>query len=870
MVATDVQDMTAFNAVNNFSIGGPVVGPGSSTPLSMANLTVRRTQLIQGGSDFSAGKTPWYYDSYDDSAYWVVKGTGTSVPEGLALKDTPTQNNTAPELAGAYLGDASASFSSFQDFGAFERDGSFTALDEDCYTWEDGAITFDKELAIPEGKAVYVLVKTKRALEGEVDNATVYPLKNMLSLKEAGESDYRDLNEATLNTNGGGDLFKEAAQILTRDVEGNWKSLTRGGDAGRVATGAVSKPGTYVEYRITVNYLATLQGTYEVTDTLPEGMEAVYVRYYWADPAHDAEAPTMPAIDALEGSWTDIGLKDAAMGGRQGAQSAFAYYDKDSRQIRFDVGNLHKAPDRTRDYSKQRSIDVQVLVKVTDEDVRAGVPKPFSNSVQMASKAGVLVGRDTVTTQVLSPAISKETPGLTNGVVPFTLVVNPQAENLAYGSDPLIVEDVLSDPLAFDITTFKFADGAGNDITDSVTIHDGGRTADGNGSVMYFEIPNSTKVTITYDTVPQVKPNAVFDVSNTAYLRGFEKGAIESRKDNVKNTVTATSTTDNKASFAVAKRDKDDISVTLPGTEFSLQQATWDEDAGKWTPVQGAQALVETSGANGVATFDGLEYNTAYQLVETGAPQGYKLDSTPRYLVIAKAVNSDRYNPEYPEEVDAFAEHGATVQYAGWQMAVNAYDEKAATVKVSKVWDDGDDRDGLRPESVTVHLLADGQDTGKAVALAADGGWTGQFDGLDRTGADGRAIAYTVEEEAVRGYEEPQITGSAEGSYTITNKRTLKPKSGKADDNGNQVTPPEKEESEEGAGRVDPPEAKAETATQRVADVAAKTGDGGAGLACAMLAVAVTAASAAGALHRRRVCPAAARGRSSDGTGACR
>ena len=44
---------------------------------------------------------------------------------------------------------------------------------------------------------------------------------------------------------------------------------------------------------------------------------------------------------------------------------------------------------------------------------------------------------------------------------------------------------------------------------------------------------------------------------------------------------------------------------------------------------------------------------------------------------------------------------------------------------------DKDNQDGKRPSSVTVKLLADGQDTGKTLELNAANGWTGSFTGLD-------------------------------------------------------------------------------------------------------------------------------------------
>ena len=47
----------------------------------------------------------------------------------------------------------------------------------------------------------------------------------------------------------------------------------------------------------------------------------------------------------------------------------------------------------------------------------------------------------------------------------------------------------------------------------------------------------------------------------------------------------------------------------------------------------------------------------------------------------------------------------------------NKYTPGKTSVQVTKSWQDGNNQDGIRPESVTIKLLADGQDTGKTLVL---------------------------------------------------------------------------------------------------------------------------------------------------------
>ena len=52
---------------------------------------------------------------------------------------------------------------------------------------------------------------------------------------------------------------------------------------------------------------------------------------------------------------------------------------------------------------------------------------------------------------------------------------------------------------------------------------------------------------------------------------------------------------------------------------------------------------------------------------------------------------------------------------------INRYTPGKTSLNVSKIWDDEDDHDGIRPAAVTVELLANGEDTGMSVALKISG-----------------------------------------------------------------------------------------------------------------------------------------------------
>ena len=95
---------------------------------------------------------------------------------------------------------------------------------------------------------------------------------------------------------------------------------------------------------------------------------------------------------------------------------------------------------------------------------------------------------------------------------------------------------------------------------------------------------------------------------------------------------------------------------------------------------------------------------------------------------------------------------------------------QVTNIRVTKKWMDNSNQDGIRPESVTVKLLADGKDTRKTLTLNSENNWTGLFAGLDKY-KDGHEIVYTIEEVRVDGYE-TSVTGNAAIGFTITNSHT--------------------------------------------------------------------------------------------------
>ena len=93
-------------------------------------------------------------------------------------------------------------------------------------------------------------------------------------------------------------------------------------------------------------------------------------------------------------------------------------------------------------------------------------------------------------------------------------------------------------------------------------------------------------------------------------------------------------------------------------------------------------------------------------------------------------------------------------------------------------WDDAENQDGIRPASVTLQLKADGEAASEAITVKADanGNWTKTWNNLpvNKAGAVGQKVTYTVEQTGLRSEYTQATAGDATTGFTITNSYTPK------------------------------------------------------------------------------------------------
>lgn len=200
-----------------------------------------------------------------------------------------------------------------------------------------------------------------------------------------------------------------------------------------------------------------------------------------------------------------------------------------------------------------------------------------------------------------------------------------------------------------------------------------------------------------------------------------------------------------------------EVQVTYPKRDVLVEKVNVEDDAYK---LFGAVFNVyeEGTGENrtdrlilsniatnhdGIATLPNLFIGKEYYLQEVTAPEGYVKSGAKTYFTVKE--------PESDGDV---------------QKIVIQNDVPRTTMKLSKNWI------GAQAVSqVTVHILANGKDTGQTVVLKAADDWKTSVENLPVNDKNGNPLTYSVKEEAGQNYTS-SISGDMTDGFVITNTNT--------------------------------------------------------------------------------------------------
>jgi len=163
------------------------------------------------------------------------------------------------------------------------------------------------------------------------------------------------------------------------------------------------------------------------------------------------------------------------------------------------------------------------------------------------------------------------------------------------------------------------------------------------------------------------------------------------------------------------------------------------------------------SGSDGNAVVEGLHDGT-FTIEETVAPEGYQ--QIVGNITVTITVGDDPASP-------TISATNATVD--GQEVKIeNTEGSDLITIVGSKTWDDGDDADGIRPDSIIINLLDD-PDSGQPLdsrTVTAEDNWAWSFSDLPINDEEGNKINYIITEAEIDGYTY-EVNG-----YDVTNTHT--------------------------------------------------------------------------------------------------
>ena len=244
----------------------------------------------------------------------------------------------------------------------------------------------------------------------------------------------------------------------------------------------------------------------------------------------------------------------------------------------------------------------------------------------------------------------------------------------------------------------------------------------------------------------------MYEVVETSAPAGYEgsnkkltlKGeVINNTKENLVHDVKAENNTDNDTSTYIHDSD----TFVNQKSEYIALKKIWDDhnDAAKIRP-----------------TFITIKatHNT------TGEVKTYTLSKDNNWTTFTDIKKDDKDNWKFTEDVP----QGYQSKDPVWDSKnyvvtfTNHHDvPEYVNINVQKVWEDGEDADGIRPASITVQLYQNGEKFRDPIVLNDSNNWsdTSTFQRLNKYDQAGEEINYEIKEESF-----DELTGNAKTGYT--------------------------------------------------------------------------------------------------------
>ena len=667
------ETFSAVTVTNTFSLEGNAERGGGT--FDITGITSKKDVTVSGDFSMKVTKAAWYFEEpavgattwTNGSIYWVIEVSGTailkdtairdSVLNGAGMKNSYLHNDS---LAGIYKGNltGATAVTEYEDLkdlldkatGLEDVKEKFTV----SLTNSKGFGGTDRysELTVKAGEQItlggeklYLIVKTEPELL-PVDGRDVYTYKNKVSTSD-NDTDWIDQSTASQSLHGGADILKELGQTFTYDgtkITSN-NDGRDGNDTTKIVKDNLDGAGLYASWAFKLNYAGEMSGKYRVQETIPDGMELVYIRIKWTGTSQGQIYSTeMPEL--LSDGWTEKTITAVTDNSRS---ETTTYYVKDNQAL-IELGDF-KAGRITDHYS----VDMQVVCKVTDPDVLlGGKTKTFTNQVTLQTTDGKDINTATSSASLKMTNLEKsfETAAGTAGRVNFTIKANPLGQELPTeeGTELKLI-DKLSSTLILDTTTIKVVNSKSNadvDFTASLA----------SDNTLEIKIPSNVPVTITYTAIVNAPPGKKVSFSNVVYWEKYTPSdGTKVEVNDYTYTAGGSVSGGENIKLDIIKKDKNNLSTLLQNAKFEMVECELDTASGAINEKAGSPKWTGMTDVAGKLTFGNgtthdpvMHYNTIYKVTEKEAPTGYIKDNTIYYIMVPKINSGETDYSDYVKE----------------------------------------------------------------------------------------------------------------------------------------------------------------------------------------------------------------------------
>lgn len=398
-------------------------------------------------------------------------------------------------------------------------------------------------------------------------------------------------------------------------------------------------------------------------------------------------------------------------------------------------------------------------------------------------------------------SVNTDSVGYTH-VLNYSVDINPQAEDLASGSDTLTLTDTIEyykEHVTYTLlqSSVVLYDANGNVVPHSAwswTYEDVAQLKDYPTHTRYgiitVTLPDSGHCTLKYNyQISDASDGSWLEAKNTAKLEGVNKGTSETTTHYQYLEQSGGGNVYTKGTYTLTKVDEKNFGITLPGAEFKVYQYGNDKKAiATYTTDKNGEIHITNSGSDSKYQSD-----VVYYVVETKTPAGYEMPEEPiKYYFTYSKVNT---NLDFvPVELKG------KVKDLSNDPGINSVPNKRSkrtNLTVKKEWLRADGTKTERSDgSITYDLIQVATDSQGNSAetvyksgetLTHDDNWTRTYKELPVSGknAAGNEVDYKyyVRETPVSGYDTSYSNGektsdnpsdmktdSSDGQITIKNK----------------------------------------------------------------------------------------------------